>query len=412
MKVVLINHSDTKGGASIVTFRLMQALRRYNIDARMLVLHKGSRSEFVYQVGPKWRVRYAFLKEQLRIYANNGHSKKDMFLVSVANAGLPLHRNPLVKGADVVVLNWINQGMLSMREIMNIARVKPVVWTMHDMWNMTGICHHAGNCDKYKTYCQSCHLLNKGAGPRDLSTKVFNVKGQLYNTVNIHFVAVSDWLYKRAMESELLSNQNVRMINNAFPTEIYSKAPKYTREQLGLPAGKALIVFCAARCDDPMKDLPMAIRGLNQLHEDGNYNNALAVFVGAFKNKKILKSLKMPYKCLGVIDEQEKMQSIMSHALVVLNTSPFESLPTVLIEGQAAGAMPVSYTHDGRADIISNGMNGYSILPGETPYDALCQALSHPLSEGILRKAAIKFSYQTIAARYIKLFRELCPKVK
>lgn len=37
-KVVLINHSDTLGGAAIVTFRLMQALRQQGVDARMVCL--------------------------------------------------------------------------------------------------------------------------------------------------------------------------------------------------------------------------------------------------------------------------------------------------------------------------------------------------------------------------------------
>ena len=39
-KVVLVNHSDTLGGAAIVTFRLMQALRQIGVDARMVVLRK------------------------------------------------------------------------------------------------------------------------------------------------------------------------------------------------------------------------------------------------------------------------------------------------------------------------------------------------------------------------------------
>lgn len=41
-KVVLINHSDTRGGASVVTYRLMQALSRAGVDARMIVMHKGT----------------------------------------------------------------------------------------------------------------------------------------------------------------------------------------------------------------------------------------------------------------------------------------------------------------------------------------------------------------------------------
>ena len=41
-KIVLVNHCDTLGEASIATFRLMQALRREGIDARMVVYTRTS----------------------------------------------------------------------------------------------------------------------------------------------------------------------------------------------------------------------------------------------------------------------------------------------------------------------------------------------------------------------------------
>ena len=41
MKIVIINHSDTLGGASVVSYRLMKALRAMGVDASMLVSHKA-----------------------------------------------------------------------------------------------------------------------------------------------------------------------------------------------------------------------------------------------------------------------------------------------------------------------------------------------------------------------------------
>ena len=42
MKLVLINHSDTIGGASVVTYRLLKALQAEGVDASMLVVHKAT----------------------------------------------------------------------------------------------------------------------------------------------------------------------------------------------------------------------------------------------------------------------------------------------------------------------------------------------------------------------------------
>lgn len=75
MKITLVNHSDTLGGASVVTFRLMQALRALGVDARMLVTRKSGDSPFVVQAGPRWRSRIPFLAEHLDIFLHNGSRK-------------------------------------------------------------------------------------------------------------------------------------------------------------------------------------------------------------------------------------------------------------------------------------------------------------------------------------------------
>lgn len=75
MKVTLINHSDSLGGASVVTYRLMHALRRLGVDARMLVMSKTTSDENVTQAAPRWRSRIPFLAEHLDIFAQNGCSR-------------------------------------------------------------------------------------------------------------------------------------------------------------------------------------------------------------------------------------------------------------------------------------------------------------------------------------------------
>ena len=40
MKITIVNHSDNRGGAAIVSLRLMEALRAAGHDAVMLVAHK------------------------------------------------------------------------------------------------------------------------------------------------------------------------------------------------------------------------------------------------------------------------------------------------------------------------------------------------------------------------------------
>jgi len=411
MKIVLVNHSDTLGGASVVTFRLMEALRAEGVDARMLVAKKSSDSLYVEQVAPGLRAKIPFLKEHLQIFAHNGFSRRDLFKVSIATTGLPLSRHPLIEDADAVILNWVNQGMLSLHEIARIAARKPTLWTMHDMWNFTGVCHHAGSCDKYLTHCSHCPLLNRAASSADFSFKTFSRKARLYAATDIKFVAVSTWLAEKARASALLGEGRVEVIHNAIRLDRFSAPPACSRADLGLPKDKKLIVFCAARIDDPIKCLDVAVGAFNELvgtHGD----SACAVFVGDLRNTEALGGLRFPYINLGPVYSPEKMQSIMSHASVVLSTSSYESLPTILIEGQAAGAVPVGFVHDGRADIIQDGITGYAISNRpdcvtagkiEATATALRKALDQPIAKEALANAASRFSYPSIARKYLEL---------
>ena len=108
MKVVIINNSDIIGGAAVVSHRLMNALRKDGVDARMLVVNKYGEDNNVITFGSKLKAKYYFIKERLRIFISNGFSRSNLFRVSVANSGFYINNNPVVKDADIIVLNWIN----------------------------------------------------------------------------------------------------------------------------------------------------------------------------------------------------------------------------------------------------------------------------------------------------------------
>ncbi len=406
MKVTLINHSDVLGGASVVTFRLMEALRAEGIDARMLVVSKSSGSPFVTEAAPRWRSRLPFLAEHLGIFCRNGFSRRTLFKVSTADAGLPLSRHPLVENADAVVLNWVNQGMLSLGEAGKIAAMKPTLWTMHDMWNMTALCHHAASCGKYRHHCETCPLLGSGAGRHDLSFRSFIRKEKLYSANNITFVSVSSWLTQKAGESALLAGQDIMTVPVAFPIEKDLSAPNLSRAELGLPEDKKLIIMCAARLDDPIKGLPVAIEALNLLNA-AHRDDCAAVLVGAIRDADALCRLKLPHVATGPVSDKAAMKSIMGHAAAVISSSSYESFGATLLEGQAAGATPAAFTHDGRADIITDGETGYSAgndsANAKALADAIEKALTSPIPREKLHGAAERFSGQSVARQYIDL---------
>lgn len=408
MKVTIINHSDSKGGASVVSLRLMRALRAEGIDARMLVMHKGTDDRHVHAVDEKMMAKATFLAEHLDIYMHNGFSRARLFQASTAKFGLPLASHRLVKDADIVILGWVNQGMISLNEIEKIKA--PVIWNMHDMWCMTGLCHHAGVCGRYSGECGCCHLLHdasKAGHMPDLSTRTQARKKRLYGNKRITFVPVSNWLAEKCKESSLLRSHPIKVIPNAFPAEQYYCEPKRPRSSLGLPDNKKLIVMGAARLDDPIKGLDTAIEALNQLSD---MTDVAAVFFGDIRNAEILRTLNIPYAHIGSVSDHDLLRDIYAHCTAVLSASHYETLPGTLIEGMAAGCVPVTFGQGGQADIIDHLRTGY--IAAYPSADDLAAGLKWAINAGIDRneqhdEMRRRFSSQTVAREYISLFNKL-----
>ena len=416
MKVTLLNHSDTLGGASVVTFRLMQALRDEGVDAQMLVLSKTSDSESVTQLCTRRRRNRAFLSERLNIFLRNGFSKANLFKVSTATHGVSLISHPLIAEADVIAINWINQGMLSLDELEALTRLgKPIIWTMHDMWCLTGVCHHALECDNYKAQCGNCQFISNGRRKNDLSHTTWLRKNEIYKNSNIYFVPVSNWLAEKCRQSSLLADKQIEVIHNAFPIDFYSTTPSSLVQGFGIDYDKNLILMGAARLDDPIKGFEYAIEAINVFSKT---NPDLAkkcevVFFGEIRDIQLLKRLRMPYLHLGRINDPKAIRQLYASAKVVISTSLYETLPGTLIEGQAAGCVPVSFGMGGQADIIDHKVTGY-IAEYKSPKsiaEGIAWALeTAPDREMLHNSVREKFASKVIAQRYIELFKKLLSK--
>ena len=155
MRVLLVSTFERMGGAAVAASRLGAALRADGVEVQMLVRDKQTDRPWVVALDKTHKHKLHFLWERFCIWASNRFSRENLFSVSSANTGTDITRLPAFKQADLIHLHWINQGMLSLDNVTEIIRSgKPVVWTMHDMWNASGICHHARECDHYFT--QAC----------------------------------------------------------------------------------------------------------------------------------------------------------------------------------------------------------------------------------------------------------------
>lgn len=378
MKVVIINKSDSRGGAAVVSYRLMNALRKEGVNASMLVAEKLTDDANVHMAGTHSRLRKAFISERLSIFLRNGMNKADLFKIDTGSRGLPLWKHPLVQEADIVCLGWINQGLMSLDGIGKIASVKPVIWTMHDMWCATGICHHAGNCDKYKSMCGYCRLLHAMAGKHDLSYNSFKRKKLLYDShLSITFVAVSRWLKERCADSGLLAGRHVEVIGNPFPMPGF----KYTARQNERERVNMLMV--AARLDDSIKGFDILCRALEIIEDKYNslWRRLHLTLLGDIKDRTVLTGLTVPYETVGSVPS-DGVEEYYRKAHILLSPSYYETLPGTLVEAQVYGALPVAFDSGGQKDIVDNGVTGV-LATRDTDFETASRSFAEAIVAGV-----------------------------
>ncbi len=361
LKVLLINTSDSTGGAAIASKRLLQALNKQGIKAKLFV--KEKQSDWNSVVTKKAGIRYflSFLWERFIIWLLVGFKRSKVFQVDIANAGVDITREKAFQEADIIHLHWINQGLFSLRQIGGIITSgKPIVWTLHDMWPITGICHHARTCTHFHSFCMRCPYLNKGIFSRDLSYLVFNKKRKLYLPYSLTFVGCSQWIANEAKLSALAKNQEVFSIPNPISIEEFCpEEQKECRGRLDLPLNQKLVLFGAVNASDKRKGFELFIKACLELKEQGYTTNDLGIVVVGNHTEALKNLSPFPVFSLGYIQSTEQMRSVYNAVDVYVTSSLEENLPNMIMESMACGTPCVGFNVGGIPEMIDHLENGY-----------------------------------------------------
>lgn len=416
MRVLLVNTSEHTGGAAIAASRLRDALGNNGVKATMLVGHKDSELITVADPHEERRLRYNFIGERLAILRANRFHKYRLFETDAASYGIDITGLREFREADIIHLHWINQGFLSLSGIRRIlASGKPVVWTLHDMWPFTGICHYAGDCDKYKDSCGRCPKLWGGGSSRDLSHRVYLKKKELYAHSHLTFVACSEWLASVARESTLMEGKEIRVIPNPINTRLFAPAAKgAARSRLALPQSKILLLFTAFRVTSKIKGIDYLVEAVTKLAKEHPdiVSNMSVVAVG--KDSETLRSL-LPVKVypMGYVESESRMRDIYNACNLLLMPTLQDNLPNTVMEAMASGVPCVAFGVGGIPEMIDHLKSGYIAAPRDAADFAagiiysLRPDIYPTLSSGARAKVTSSYSDSVIARRFSDLYLSL-----
>jgi len=418
MKIAMLNTADRQGGAAVAASRLKEALVADGIEVRLIVRNKVSPDPEVISINTGWFHRkinrFRFLWERLMIYLSNGFSREKLFMVSIADTGRDVSRLPEVRQADIIHLHWVNQGFLSLDDIRKLLALgKPVVWTLHDMWPVTGICHHAWECERFRFECGQCPFLNSSR-KNDLSTRIFRKKHTLYTGSSLSLVPVSEWLRKKCAISGLTRDLRAVSIPNPIDTDFFCPGEKEpSRKTLNLPADKKIWLLGAARIDDPVKGFSYLKEALRLLDPSIARQVVLVLFGGIKHEAETLADIPVQVQWRRQVTDPEEIRLLYRSADYFLAPSVEDNLPNTVMESLSCGTPVIGFRTGGIPEMVDHKQNGYLAPRKDTAELAeglkwgITEAPAAELSAHARQKVLSCYTVSAVTARYRKLYADL-----
>ncbi|MBR1400855.1 MAG: glycosyltransferase family 4 protein [Prevotella sp.] len=416
MRILIVNTSEQTGGAAVAANRLLAALNNNGAKAKMLVRDKQTENVSVVSLPQGWRHQWNFLWERWCIFWRLRCSRKHLFDIDTAQNGWDITTTPEFREADIIHLHWVNQGMLSLKGIRKILESgKPVVWTMHDIWPATAICHLTLDCDHYRSHCSNCRYLPGGGGRNDLSARVWRRKQAVLSAHKITFVACSKWLAGEAEQSALLAGQQVVSIPNPIDLRVFRRSDKAeARKRVGLPAERQLILFVSQRVTNRYKGMTYLVGAVKKLaveHPEMKEDTAMVVLGGHAEDVAGL--FPLPVYPLGYVNDVRRIVDIYNAVDLFVLPSLSENLPNTIMEAMACGVPCVGFRIGGIPEEIDHRVNGYVAAYKDVNdlargiHWVLRESDPDKLAERTVSKVASHYSQQRVALQYIDLYRSL-----
>ncbi|HEC15522.1 MAG TPA: glycosyltransferase [Sedimenticola sp.] len=411
MKVVHLNSFELKGGAAKAARRLHHGLVEAAVTSRMLVQFKESDDWRIQGPVTKAEKAAALIKDALDPLPKAIYPRGREKVWSINWTPASVARRIGTLGADLVHLHWINAGFVSVESIGRIAR--PVVWTLHDMWPLTGGCHYDKGCQRFLEGCGRCPQLCSSSR-HDLSRLGFRRKQGAWRNIQLTLVAPSRWLAGEAGKSPLFQDRDIRVIANGLDLDVYKPRERaQARELLGLPGDRPLVLFCAAGDFlDPRKGGELIRKILAPLAAwPGDKRPLLAVMGSSEPQAAYPCPLEMLY--LGRMHDDIAIALAYAAADVFLAPSFQDNLPNTVMEALACGTPVAAFRVGGIPEMIDHGVNGYLAACGDEAGlgAGVAWLLNHPeparLAEAARKTAEQCYDIKRQAQCYIELYEEL-----
>ncbi len=358
VKVVHIQKSVMSTGRA--PLRLHRAMLEQNIESTMLSLDFDiNQSDSIRKTSTISRARARMDNYLQSLITRN--VRKNYGLYTFPVLGTDLSGYELVKNADIIYLHWVQGGFMNLSGYRHIVQTgKPVIIVMHDMWTITGGCHHSFGCEKYTIECAECPMFKK-RGLVEWASLEFRRKKKLYSGFrNVTLISPSKWLLDCAVRSALTKDLPVRRIPNIIDTKLFKPVGRsFARKVLNLQENEIIIGFGAFEIASAYKGWSELVKTLEILRSEPGADNITVLIFGAGYNKQVAATIPFKTRFMGFLKDEYSTVLVYNAIDVFVTPSLADNFPTTILESQACGTPVAGFEVGGIPELIKHKENGY-----------------------------------------------------
>lgn len=410
MKVVHIGTADNSGGAARAAFQLHTGLLANGHGSSMLVGQKTEHREEIARIGFPRTIPGKICDCLVR--TSESWSGLQYLIQPLKNKFLD---HPFVKGAEVIHLHNLHGSFFSFTILPKLARLAPLVWTLHDTWALTGHCSYNYECERWQTGCGHCPNLKEYPSILiDTTAFLWRKKYQSYHRSDITVIAPSRWLSDMAKQSPLFAGRDIHCIPYGVNLDEFSPgAQSDARETLDIPRD-AQVIMVVAFSDQIAGASRKGARFLKEALKTLNLKQRPWILSvgsrGVFETCRDVVSIRE----VGYLNSSELMRRCYIAADVFTLPTLADNLPLSLIEATASGTPSVAFQVGGVRDILIHKETGYLAAPQDA--SDLANGIRWMLADRA-RLAAMRhrcrqlaqrdYSIELEVNRYLELYRAL-----
>ncbi len=280
--------------------------------------------------------------------------------------------HPAYLAADVVHLHLIHNLFFSILHLPIISRLKPVVWTLHDPWALTGHCVHPFTCDRWKQGCGTCPSLGSFFPvQRDATALNAEIKRLVFASSDIDLIVASKWMEDRVRASPLFQNARVHRVPFGVDASIFQPLDRAAaRARLGVPHDHLSLGLRAI--EGEFKGLDTIRDALRRIEPDRK------LCLVTFNNKGLLDEFRNRFRVidLGWVQDDAEMARAFNAIDVFLMPSAAESFGMMAMEAMACGTPSI---------VTAGTALEETVRPEEGAGVVIPQGDSHALASAIMQ---------------------------